>query len=260
MREGVPHKRGGNCNALGGKVILVTGAGRGIGRAIALSLAQAGADIMVHYNRNEKEALSLLRETGGKKEERLFKADLSKKEGVLQLARNVEERTGKLYGIVNNAGIYSGSGLSEMSFREWENVINTNLRAVIFLIKGLSHQLKKNRGCVVNISSILGLVPDRGAYAYQASKAALSHITKGLAMELAPEVRVNSVAPGFVMTDLNRAGWRNPDFRKRVEMDTPLGRWGKPSDIAGPVRFLLSDEASFITGQTLLVDGGKGLL
>ncbi len=260
MIEGALFGMAGNSTTLRKKVILVTGASRGIGRAVALSLTEAGADVLVHYNKNEKEALSLLHEIGGKREERLLKADLSKRQGVLQLARMVEDRTGKLYGIVNNAGIYSGSGLTEMNFNEWESVINTNLRAGIFLIKSLFQQLKKNRGCVVNISSILGLVPDRGAYAYQASKAAVSHLTKSLALDLAPEVRVNCVAPGFVMTDLNMSGWRDPDFKKEVEIDTPLGRWGTPTDIAGPVRFLLSDEASFITGQTLLVDGGKGLL
>lgn len=243
-----------------GKTVLVTGGARGIGKAITQTLAMAGADIIIHCNSSEKQALRLKSSLNGPFKIHVLKADLSKREGIEKLASGVADIAPSLHGLVNNAGIYAGTPLSEIQFAEWDNVLDTNLRPQVFIIKMLAGQLKNASGSVVNISSIMGIAPYAGAYAYQASKAALIHVTRGLAMEMAPQVRVNCVAPGFVRTDMNRGGWTDKSFNKAVVEHTPLRRWGETKDIAQAVRFLLSDDASFITGQTLLVDGGKSLL
>ncbi|MBX8631543.1 MAG: SDR family oxidoreductase [Thermoplasmata archaeon] len=252
-------KSAGTFASLEGKVILVTGGSRGIGRAIVRAVSDAGALPIIHYNRDERSARSLAREIGMKTDGSLVKADISSPDGIERLVEYVRNAAGKLDALVNNAGIYSGNGIDEENFSEWDRVVDTNLRSHFFITKMLYPLLKERRGSVVNISSIMGIAPSAGAYPYQASKAALIHLTRALALELAPDVRVNCVAPGFIMTDINREGWENASFRREVEQDTPLGRWGVPEDIAGAVRFLLSDSASFITGQTLLIDGGKGL-
>jgi NAD(P)-dependent dehydrogenase (short-subunit alcohol dehydrogenase family) len=136
----------------------------------------------------------------------------------------------------------------------------TNLNPVIFLTRALSKHLKASGGSsVVNISSVLGFVSDKYGLAYQSSKAAIIHLTRSLAKSLGPDVRVNSITPGFIMTDMNSDGWGNSEFRARVERRTVLKRWGKPDEIAGAACFLMSSEASYITGTNLVVDGGISL-
>ena len=247
-------------SSLSGKIVLVTGGARGIGKTVTQTLSSAGADVIIHCNASDKDAYRLLSALGGSGKGHVVRADLSQKEGIERLAEEVGGITHSLDGLVNNAGIYAGTSLSELEFEEWDRVLDTNLRSQVFLIKLLASRLKKASGSVVNISSIMGIAPSAGSYPYQASKSALVHLTRGLAMELAPRVRVNCVAPGFIRTDMNRDGWKDKSFSRMVADRTLLKRWGETADIAGPVRFLLSDEASFITGQTLLVDGGKSLL
>ena len=239
--------------------MLVTGGARGIGRTVTETLSAAGAEVIIHCNSSVKSAFSLRSSLEGTGRAHVVKADLSGRRGIERLAAEVGDITSSLDGLVNNAGIYAGSSLAGLEYEEWDKVLDTNLRSQVFLIKLLADSLKKAAGSVVNISSIMGISPSPGAYPYQASKSALVHLTRGLAMELAPRVRVNCVAPGFIRTDINSRGWRNKAFNKTVVDHTPLGRWGETADIAGAVRFLLSEDASFITGETLLVDGGESL-
>lgn len=239
-----------------GRRVLVTGASRGIGRTIADMLVEEGAFVLAHYSRHGKELKAAAR--GGSLMP--IQGDLSTREGVISVADRVREVAPRLDGLVNNAGVYSGRGIAKETFDNWDRLIAINLRSPFFLTKLLREELKRAGGSVVNISSIMGCVPSPGAYPYQASKAALRHLTSSLSMELAPDIRVNCVAPGFIMTDMNKEGWDDAEFRSSVIESTPLRRWGITGDIASVVGFLLSSGASFITGQTILVDGGKGFV
>lgn len=241
------------------RTIVITGATRGIGRATAELLAAPGTRLVLHHRTNDAlaEAVAHACEQTGASVRRI-KADLASASDVADLVAALEPE-GPIHGLVNNAGVYQGDSLEDTSHELWTQVLDINLRAPVFLIRGLLPQLRAGRAAVVNIGSIMGHRPSPGAHPYQASKAGIHYLTQSLALELAPTVRVNAVAPGFVMTDMNRGGWEHDDFRREVEADTPLGRWGQPQDIAPAVRFFLSDDARFITGQTLLVDGGKGL-
>lgn len=241
------------------RTIVITGATRGIGRATAERLAAPGVRLILHHRAGPAlgAAVAAACEQRGASV-RVVPADLSQP---LELQRLVAELAGEgpLQGLVNNAGVYEGEDLAGTTDADWARVLDINLKAPLFLIGGLAAQLQAGAASVVNLGSIMGHRPSAGAYPYQASKAAMHHLTQSLAMELAPAVRVNAVAPGFIMTDMNRGGWEASAFKQEVEADTPLGRWGQPEDIADVIAFFLSDAARFVTGQTLLVDGGKGL-
>lgn len=244
---------------LRGKYIFVTGASRGIGRQIAIELSAAGASLMLHYNQR----IDAINETRGLCESNgahvdVVQGDVGTDEGILSMVEAVERASNQINGLVNNAGIYFGKSLEETSANDWDLMINTNLRSTFLLTKHLAPVLVDN-SAIVNISSILGMRAAGGAHEYQVSKAGIVHLTKSLALELAPRIRVNAVAPGFIMTDINRSGWENDTFKKNVENETPMARWGRPRDIAKAVRFLMSEDANFITGQILSVDGGKGI-
>jgi 3-oxoacyl-[acyl-carrier protein] reductase len=237
--------------SLEGKTALVTGASRGIGRAIAAELATAGASVVVGYRSGKDEAEALAGEIGA----RAVQADVSTAEDA---ARLVEE-AGDLDILVNNAGLTRDGLLARMSDDDWRTVIDTNLASVFYTCRAVCRpMMKKRAGSIVNISSIVGVHGNWGQTNYAASKAGIIGFTKSLARELGSRgVRANVVAPGYVKTQLTDV---LPEEATKAMLDnTPLGRLGEPEDVAGAVRFLCSDAAAFITGEVLLVDGGLGM-
>lgn len=226
---------------------------------MALELASPGAGLILHYHQNEEAAHEVAEaclQRGATVH--LVPGSLHSPDDIRAIAAKTKQHAPRLDGLVNNAGIYAGKSLLDTTLDDWDHMMAVNLRAVFLLIQSVVPFLQDG-GSIVNTASIMGISPSAGAHEYQASKAAIIHLTKSLALELAPAIRVNCVSPGFVMTDMNRDGWEDADFQQQVIAETPLRRWGRPTDIAPAVRFLLSDESSFITGQTLAIDGGKGL-
>jgi 3-oxoacyl-[acyl-carrier protein] reductase len=237
--------------SLEGKLALVTGASRGIGRAIAEELAWAGAEVVVGYRTGKDEAEELAAAIGG----RAVQADVSSPDG----ARQLVEAAGDVDVLVNNAGLTRDGLLARMSDDDWRVVIETNLSSVFYTCRAVTRpMMKKRSGSIVNLSSIVGVHGNWGQTNYGASKAGIIGFTKSLARELGSRgVRANVVAPGYVKTRLTEV---LPDEATQAMVsNTPLGRVAEPHEIAGAVRFLASDEASFITGDVLLVDGGLGM-
>jgi 3-oxoacyl-[acyl-carrier protein] reductase len=237
--------------SLAGKTALVTGGSRGIGAAIVRELAAAGASLVIGYNAGADEANALAAEVGG----RAVQADVSSAEDA---ARLVEE-AGDVDVLVNNAGLTRDGVLARMSDADWREVIETNLSSVFYTCRAVTRpMMKKRAGSIVNVSSIVGLHGNWGQTNYAASKAGIIGFTKSLARELGSRgVRANVVAPGYVQTRLTDV---LPDEAKDLMLkNTPLGRLGDPPDVARAVRFLCSDDASFITGEVLMVDGGLGM-
>ncbi|HEY6017390.1 MAG TPA: 3-oxoacyl-[acyl-carrier-protein] reductase [Gaiellaceae bacterium] len=237
--------------SLEGKTALVTGASRGIGAAIAEELARAGASVVLGYRSGKDEAEELAQRIGG----RAVQADVSDPE---EAARLVAE-AGDLDVLVNNAGLTRDGLLARMSDDDWRTVIDTNLAACFYTCRAVTRpMMKKRAGAIVNVSSIVGVHGNWGQTNYAASKAGIIGFTKSLAKELGSRnVRANVVAPGYVTTRLTEV---LPEEATKAMLDnTALGRLGEPSDVAGAVRFLCSDDAAFITGAVLLVDGGLGM-
>jgi 3-oxoacyl-[acyl-carrier protein] reductase len=237
--------------SLDGKLALVTGASKGIGRAIAAELARAGADVVVGYRSGREEAEALASEIGG----RAVQADVSTADD----AKRLVEEAGDVDVLVNNAGLTRDGLLARMSDDDWRTVIETNLSSVFYTCRAVTRpMMKKRRGSIVNISSIVGVHGNWGQTNYAASKAGIIGFTKSLARELGSRnIRANVVAPGYVKTQLTDV---LPEEATKTMVDqTPLGRVAEPAEIAGAVRFLASDDASFITGDVLLVDGGLGM-
>jgi 3-oxoacyl-[acyl-carrier protein] reductase len=237
--------------SLEGKNALVTGASRGIGRAIAEELARAGASVVVAYRSGADEAESLAEEIGG----RAVQADVSDPASASALV----EGAGDLDVLVNNAGLTRDGLLVRMSDEDWETVIDTNLASCFYTCRAaVRGMMKKRAGAIVNISSIVGIHGNWGQTNYAASKAGIIGFTKALARELGSRnVRANVVVPGYVKTRLTDV--LPEEATSAMLENTPLGRLGDPEDVAGAVRFLASEEASFITGAVVLVDGGLGM-
>ena len=237
--------------SLAGKTALVTGGSRGIGRAIAVELAHGGAAVVVGYRSGRDEAEAVAAEIGG----RAVQADVSSAEDAARLVGEA----GDVDILVNNAGLTRDGLLARMSDDDWRTVIETNLSSVFYTCRAVTRpMMKKRAGSIVNVSSIVGVHGNWGQTNYAASKAGIIGFTKSLARELGSRgVRANVVAPGYVQTALTDV---LPDeAREAMLTNTPLGRLGEPADVAGAVRFLCSDEASFVTGEVLLVDGGLGM-
>jgi 3-oxoacyl-[acyl-carrier protein] reductase len=237
--------------SLQGKVALVTGGSRGIGRAIVLELASAGAEVVVGYRSGAEEADAVAKEAGG----RAVQADVSNPEE----AKRLVEEAGDLDILVNNAGLTRDGLLARMPDEDWRDVIETNLSSVFYTCRAVTRgMMKKRAGSIVNVSSIVGVHGNWGQTNYGASKAGIIGFTKSLARELGSRgVRANVVAPGYVNTRLTDV--LPEEAQQAMLANTPLGRLGEPEDVAGAVRFLCSDEAAFITGEVLLVDGGLGM-
>jgi 3-oxoacyl-[acyl-carrier protein] reductase len=237
--------------SLEGKTALVTGASRGIGRAIAAELARAGASVVVGYRSGAEEAEAVAAEIGG----RAVQADVADPDD----AKRLVKAAGELDVLVNNAGLTRDGLIARMSDDDWRTVIDTNLGGVFHTCRAAARGMMKRRsGAIVNVSSIVGVHGNPGQTNYAASKAGIIGFTKSLARELGTRgVRANVVAPGYVRTRLTDV--LGEELTSQMLANTPLGRLGEPEDIASAVRFLCSDEAAFITGEVVFVDGGLGM-
>ena len=242
---------------LTGKVALVTGGGRGLGRAIALKLGSLGAKVVVNYQKNAaaaEEVVAAIRAQGG--EATAIGADVSKFDEAQSLVKGAIDAYGRLDILVNNAGTTRDNLIALMKEEDWDVVLTTNLKSSWNMCKAATRTMMKQRyGRIVNITSVSGLAGQGGQSNYSASKAGVIGLTKALAKELgARNIAVNAVAPGFVPTDLTSIV--PAELQEMMLKMTPLGRLGTGEDIANAVAFLASDDASYITGQTLSVDGG----
>jgi len=239
------------------KIALITGASRGIGRGIALKLAQDGFDVMINYAGNESLALEVKAECEafGVRGE-VFQANIGDKDQVADLVQATLEAFGGIDVLVNNAGITRDNLMLRMSDEEFDAVIDVNLKGVFYVTKAVSKLMfKKRSGKIVNITSIAGVTGNVGQVNYAASKAGVIGLTKTVAKELASRgIQVNAVAPGFIQTDMTDVLGDN--LKAKIQENVPLKRLGQPEDIANMVAFLASDAASYITGQVLHVDGG----
>ena len=241
-----------------GKVALVTGASRGIGRAIAIELAKNGAAISINYNsdiKSAKETQKLVNKTGVKSE--IFKADVSKQKDIKNLIKNTEKKLGPIDLLVTNAGIAMVSkNPLELDYDTWKKTMATNVDGTLLPIKEvLPGMIKRKFGRIVCISSVAGLGMRPNMITYGTSKAAVIALVRNLSSAIAPHVRINSVAPGLIETDMIQA--LDKKTRKNIVETTPLKRIGKPKDIANTVCYLLSEKSDFTTGQTLVTDGGR---
>ncbi len=242
---------------LEGKVAVVTGSARGIGRAICLKLARLGADVVVNDVSNEEMALGLVKEIEKMGRKAMFiKADIADVAEARKLMDETVEKFGKIDVLVNNAGITRDNLILRMREEEWDAVLNVNLKGTFNCVQAATkYMIKQRRGVIVNIASIVGMTGNAGQANYSASKAGVIGLTKTIARELASRgIRANAVAPGFIETDMTRR--LSEDIRERLIKQIPLTRLGGPEDVANLVAFLASEESSYITGEIIKVDGG----
>jgi 3-oxoacyl-[acyl-carrier protein] reductase len=242
---------------LSGRSAIVTGGSRGIGRAIGLRLAEQGADVAFSYRGNEEAAKETAAAIEGFGRKALaVQADVSKPESADALIKAALEAFGKIDILVNNAGITRDDLIMRMSLEDWRDVLETNLFGAFYAIKAVTRpMLRAKYGRIINITSVSGQAGQTGQANYSSAKAGLIGLTKATARELASRnITCNAVAPGFVLTELTKD--LNADLQAQLTERTPLGRFGTAEEIANAVAFLVSDEAAFITGQVLAVDGG----
>ena len=241
---------------LADKIAVVTGAGRGIGRAVALAYAKMGADV-VCVSRTEENSAKVAAEVEAiGRRAWAVAVDVSDTAAVDAAAKGILESTGRVDILVNNAGVTRDNLLMRMSEEEWDTVIDTNLKGAFNFTKALTRPFIKQRsGRIINIASVIGLIGNAGQSNYAASKAALIGFTKSIAKELATRgITVNAIAPGFIETDMTAA--LNEKMREGILGNVPLGRFGSPDDIAHAAVFLAMEPSGYITGQVLTVDGG----
>lgn len=242
------------------KVALVTGASRGVGKAISLALSEAGAVVLVNYVRSGEKAKALVEEiaSGGGKAEAI-KADVSVPEEVDALFDRIRKEHKRLDILVNNAGIIKDTLLAGMSLKDWDRVIEVNLRSAFLCSRAaVELMMQEHSGSIINISSVSAMTGGRGQTNYAASKGGLVSFTRAAAVELAGKgIRVNAVLPGMLVTEMTNR------IRKRAGEEIldgiPLGRFGEPEDVANLVVFLASEKASYITGASMVVDGGMSV-
>lgn len=246
--------------SLEGKIALVTGGGRGIGAAIARKLAEEGAAVIINYSHSEaaaKEVADGIMEKGGQAE--TVGCDVSDMKAVDAMIKSIIKEHGRLDILVNNAGITRDNLMMRMSEEEFDDVIRTNLKGCFCCIKSVSrYMLKQRSGRIINISSVVGLHGNGGQANYAASKAGIIGLTKSAAKELASRgITVNAIAPGFIKTDMTDV--LPEEVKNKMLSDIPLGSFGETEDIAGTVLFLSLDDARYITGQVISVDGGMSI-
>ncbi|AKD03834.1 SDR family oxidoreductase [Pontibacter korlensis] len=257
-------------NKLKGKVALVTGASSGIGQGIAIAMGHAGAKVVVNFHSDEdgaRDTQKLIEDAGG--EAITARADVSKAEDAQKLIDTAVEHFGRLDILVNNAGIQKDQEFLKMTLEEWQKVIDTNLTghflcaqaaAREFVKREVKPEEKTSAGNIIFISSVHDIIPWAGRVNYTAAKGGLQMMMKSLAQELAKyKVRVNAISPGAIKTDINRKEWETEEGRKKMLSQIPYGRIGEPEDIAKVAVWLATDEADYITGSTLYVDGGMTL-
>jgi NAD(P)-dependent dehydrogenase (short-subunit alcohol dehydrogenase family) len=241
------------------KVAVVTGSRRGIGRGIAEKLAEAGADVVIS-DIELKDCEAVCREIEGKFKVRTLaiKCDVSKKSDADSLIQKTIKKFGKIDILVNNAGIFFQKPFLEYTEKDWDRIIDINLKSIYLCSQAAAKEMtKRNYGKIINISSIAGVIGYPGAAAYCASKAGIINLTRAIALELAAnKINVNCVAPGLIETPMTSFITENKDMLEKTLAGIPWKRQGQPSDIANAVLYLVSDEADYVTGQTLIVDGG----
>ena len=239
------------------KVVLITGASRGIGKATALQLGREGAKVIVNYKSNKKEAdeiVSLI----GNSHAVAIQADVSIESEILKMVSKVSDNYGSIDVLINNAGEIIRPGDWKTNKEIWDSTLNVNLTSVWMMIKNVVPIMKKNEmTSIVNITSTVGLLGVAPVLAYSAAKNGIVSITKGMAKELAPHIRVNAVAPSNVMTDMTKGAGK--ELIEYMKSQTPLRRIAEPEELAKAIAFLASDDASYITGEVLVVDGGYSL-
>ena len=242
------------------KIALITGAGRGIGRAIAIALAKEGAEVVINYNGSEeraKEVKQTIEENGGKAS--IYKCNVSDFVACEAMIKDIVKEYGHLDILVNNAGITKDGLIMKMKEEDFDSVLNVNLKGTFNTIRHSARQMLKQRsGKIINISSVSGILGNVGQANYAASKAGVIGLTKTMARELGSRgITVNAIAPGFVDTEMTEV--LSEDIRENACKQIILGRFGKPEDIANTAVFLASDKADYITGQVISVDGGMNV-
>ena len=244
---------------LQGKVILITGGARRVGAAICRRLHGAGADLAVHYRSSAAEARALERELNARRPRSvaLAQGDLLKIATLNHLVKEAVRLYGRLDALVNNASSFYPTPVGEVTEEAWEDLVGTNLKAPLFLAQAAARELRKSHGCIVNIVDIHAEVPMRKHVVYNSAKGGLLALTRSLARELGPEVRVNGIAPGTILWPENET-WQDEVARQRIINQTALKRIGEPDDIAKAVEFLIAD-APYVTGQVIAVDGGRSV-
>lgn len=244
--------------ALDGKVVLITGAAKRVGAAIARRLHAAGARLALHYRASEREAQALQSELNAARDDSvaLIQADLLDAAGLTEIVKNTVARFERLDALVNNASTFYPTPLGEITLRHWDELLGTNLKAPLFLAQAAAPHLRRSGGSIVNIADIHAERPLKSYVIYSIAKAGLVGLTRSLARELGPEVRVNAVAPGPIMWPED--GSFDEVSRQRVISYTLLKRMGEPDDIARAVYYFIA-EAPYVTGQVLSVDGGRSV-
>jgi len=244
---------------LDGKVAIVTGSSRGIGKAIALEFARNGAKVVVNYFKSKEEAIKVVDEIKNIGTDAIaIMADVSDEKQVKKLFVETVKKFGRIDVLVNNAGVYIHNEAAEFDEKSWNETLDTNLKSVMLCTKeAVSEMQKQKSGTIVNISSIYGAAIFAGAPAYGASKAGIIFLTKRFAKEFGPNIRVNAIAPGIIDTDMTAGD--TEENRQKYSQETPLKRMGKPEEIAKTALFLASEDSSYITGDVIIADGGYNL-